>query len=361
MFQRGTTFMKGKVSQRDLARMAGVSPMTVSLALRGHPSISAETTQRIVRLAEEQKYRPDPVLSVLNAYRIKQTPSRFQGTIFWLTAFPTRSGWRDMIQTVGYFNGALERARQLGYHLEEFWLAEPGLSERRATQILMTRGVRGIVVAPLPKAHSKLKLDWSQFCAVALGYSLNSPHLHVVMNHQFRNMKQAVQQLDRLGYKRIGLAIPSSHDERVDHNYLGGFLVGLHDTGEQEVHPSPLLARQFDQKAFVSWFQRYNPDAVVVAASTAYKVIGWLKDLGLHIPRDVGLAVASVPFGDKLISGIDEDVPRIGAQTVDAVVGMIHRNEQGIPSHPVSYLIEGVWTNGQTVRPQRTSIRKSAV
>ncbi|AHF92267.1 LacI family transcriptional regulator [Opitutaceae bacterium TAV5] len=350
--------MKGQVSQRDLARLAGVSPMTVSLALRGHPSIPAETRTRIEKLAGEHHYRPDPALAALNAWRIRQAPARFQGTLAWVTGFASRDAWREMIQTKGYYQGACARADQLGYRIEEFWASEPGLSAKRATQILLARGVRGLVIAPLPEAHGRIDLEWNHFSAVALGYSLADPKLHVVMNHQFRNMKQVVERLHGLGYRRIGFAMPSANDERVDHNYLGGFWIArqaLPGTGDAADHPLPtLLAPKFEQAIFLEWFREVRPDAIIVAASTVYRVRDWLGELGLRVPRDIGLAVAAVPWQDATISGIDEDVPAIGAHAVETVVGMIHRNEQGVPPRPLSLLLEGIWVAGKTARKVRT-------
>lgn len=351
--------MKGQVSQRGLARIAGVSAMTVSLALRGHPSIPAATRARIVKLAEQHHYRPDPALAALNAYRVNQAAACFHGTLAWVTAFPTREGWKNMIQTSGYFEGASRRADQLGYRLEEFWIAEPALNAKRATQILLARGIRGLVVAPLPVPRGKLELDWRQFSATALGYSLAEPKLHVVMNNQFRNMKQVVQKLLALGHRRIGLAMPSANDERVDHNYLAGFWIAQQDAPTEAARLTPLLAKTFDKKIFNAWFRRSRPDAIVIATANCGQVIDWLKEQGVQVPGDVSLAVASVPHRDTDISGVDEDVPSIGAHAVETVVGMIHRNERGIPARPFSLLLEGVWTEGRTAtlraRPRKTT------
>ena len=72
-----------------------------------------------------------------------------------------------------------------------------------------------------------------------------------------------------------------------------------------------------------------------MAASTAYHVIDWLEEVGLRVPDGISLAVASVPYRDEHISGINENVPFIGAQAVEAVGGMIHRNEAGLIAPPV--------------------------
>jgi LacI family transcriptional regulator len=223
--------------------------------------------------------------------------------------------------------------------------------------VLQSRGVRGLVVAPLPVAHGNLALAWERFSAVALGYSLTQPSLHVVMNHQFRNMRHLVQQLHRLGHRRIGFAMPATTDERVDHNYIGGFWVAQQDLPPDQARLTPLLAPTFGEPIFRRWVRRTRPDAVITSASWAHQVIAWLRLEGLQVPRDVGVAVASIPFGDRSISGIDENVRAVGAMAVDTVVGMIHRNETGVPATPWRILAEGTWFQGETVRA-RPAVRR---
>ena len=66
-FPRGNTYRKYanvctgdgvRVSITDIARVAEVSPSTVSRALSDHPRISDETKERICQLAEEMGYTP---------------------------------------------------------------------------------------------------------------------------------------------------------------------------------------------------------------------------------------------------------------------------------------------------------------
>ncbi|MSU49541.1 MAG: LacI family transcriptional regulator [Opitutus sp.] len=345
-----------RVTQRELARLARVSHTTVSLALREHPSIPPATRARIAALARKHRYRPDPMLAALNAYRVNRTPSRFQGTLAWLTSFATPRAWRDMVQAEGYFFGAQAQAQRLGYKLEEYWIADPALSARRSSEVLQARGVRGVIVAPLPVAHGELALAWDRFSAVALGYSLVRPQLHVVMNHQFRNMRHLVQQLHALGHRRIGFAMPATTDERVDHNYLGGFWIAQQELPRGAARLTPWLAATFAEEGFRAWVRRSGPDAVITSASWAHHVIDWLGAGGRRVPRDVGVAVASIPFGDRTISGIDENVRAVGAMAVDTVVGMIHRNETGVPATPWRILAEGTWFQGKTVRRMRPKI-----
>lgn len=342
--------MNTRITQKDIAKLANVSPMTVSLALRESPLLSEKTRRHVQRIAKEHGYRPDPALAALNAYRIADYTHRFQGVIAWVTAFPTPSAWRSMLQTEAYFQGACERADELGYKLEEFWIADPSINPKRATRILTSRNIRGLIIAPLPHARGEISLEWDHFSAVALGYSLIQPHLHVVMNHQFLNIMQTVQHLCELGYRRIGMTMPSANDFRVHHSYRGGFLAAQCDMPKSARKIPPALTNDFNKDFFLRWFQKEKPDSVIVSAAYAKSVIEWLTEIGHRVPRDIGVAVASIPFGDRILTGVDENAPLIGRLAMDTVVGMIHRNDHGVPRRPSSILQEGVWVPGKTTR-----------
>lgn len=361
---RISSAMNKIVSQRDLARLAGVSPMTVSLALRGSSLLADATRARIVRLAKEHNYYPDPSLAALSARRAGQASAVFQGTIAWITSCETENAWRDMLQLVGYYKGVCEGAEKFNYKVEAFWIREPGLSAERATQILLARGVRGLVVAPLPESSGRIDLGWNHFSAVTLGYSLCEPKLNVVMNHQFRNMTQLYERLWELGYRRIGFAMSIENNKRVDGNYFGGFLAAQQNHMHKDIvvkSRPELLAKNFNREIFLDWFRRSAPDALIVAPSSSRKIIGWLLEIGLRVPRDVGVAVATVPYRDKFLSGIDEGVETVGAYAVEILIGMILRCEKGVPPCSFSHLKEGgAWVAGKTIRKQRLSPRKGA-
>lgn len=62
---------ESKITIADVARAAGVSPMTVSRVLNGQGGASAETTQRILLAANELNYRPNPFARGLRSDRSK--------------------------------------------------------------------------------------------------------------------------------------------------------------------------------------------------------------------------------------------------------------------------------------------------
>jgi len=336
-----------RITQSDIARKARVTQTTVSLALRGHASVSVATRRRILALAAKMGYRPDPVLASLVAYRRTTRQATFQGVLAWVTNYPTEDGWCNG-QQVGYFQGAEQRAKELGYVLKTIWLRQPGVKPDRLRQILQTRGIQGLLLAPQPEPHMSVDLDWSQFSAVAFGYTLQRPQLHAVTNHQFRNMAHLIRRLHEFGYGRVGFAMPASQDERVVNNYLGGYLVEQQKLKRADRVPY-LLEQQFSSEIFRRWLRRHAPQVVVTDLGTAARVQAWLEEWGWKMPQRVGIALPNVPFVGTSYAGIDEIPLLVGATAIDVVVGMIHRNERGVPAHPRYILIEGRWRDGASL------------
>lgn len=52
---------KGQVTIKDIAKELGISPSTVSKALKGHPDISPSTKKAVCELVEKWNYKPDPI------------------------------------------------------------------------------------------------------------------------------------------------------------------------------------------------------------------------------------------------------------------------------------------------------------
>ena len=336
-----------RVTQSAIAKKAKVSQVTVSLALRDHPSIPESTRIRIKGIADNLGYHPDPMLSSLVAYRQLKKPASFQGVLAWVTNYPTENGWYGG-QQVGYFMGAQQRANQLGYKLETFWLRQPKLNQNAAARILSSRSISGLLFAPQINPNTRLDFDMKQFSSITFGYSLVKPNLHVVMNHQFRNMSILVRHLREAGYSRVGLAMSSKLDERTNHNYLAGYLVEREAFNKRDQIPH-LLTMDFSKNRFEKWFDCFRPEVIITSLSGSTEIHEWLVANNYKIPQDVGIALPNVRFEDVVYSGIDENPLLVGAMGVNTVVGMIHRNEKGISHNPQHILIEGLWVDGKTV------------
>ncbi|CAM2949572.1 LacI family DNA-binding transcriptional regulator [Rariglobus hedericola] len=357
--------MPRRITIRDIAARAGVHFSTVSLALRNSPKLRPEVCKRIRMVADELGYVPDPAMAALTAYRNSTRPVNYQATLAWVNNWPVQSELRRIKTFDLYFQGALERASQLGYRIDELWLHGPAMTAHAAHAILKARNITGLLLAPQPFAHTPLGLDLSGFSPLAFGYSLQPSNLHVVTNHQYQSASLMMRSLAELGYRRIGLFLRSDWDEKVNGSYLSGLLFMQHHLPLADRVP-PLLTKEGLEEEFVTWFKRHKPD-VVVAVDRAVRP--WIeKTLKLRIPHDVGLANLNVDPKDPWLAGIYQNDRLIGATAVDFLAGMLQRNERGVPATPIRTLVEGEWKLGPSVRdatadrpakPQRRKRRAS--
>ncbi|CAM3052265.1 LacI family DNA-binding transcriptional regulator [Rariglobus hedericola] len=339
--------MSNRVTIRDIAAKADVHFTTVALALRDSPRISEARRKSIQKLATKMGYSPDPMLSALNAYRQTRRRPIYQATIAWINNWPERGFLRSNDDFRDYHDGIKERAAELGYEVEEFWMRGKDLSFAKLGRILKARNIQGMILAPQPEPHTEIDFDFSEFSAVSLSYSLRNPALHVVTNHHFRSMLLLMQNLDRLGYRKVGLAVHPSWSEKVGHGWFGGVLTAKElITSGMKILPVKLFGLD-DVKA---WMKKEQPD-VIVSHKQFYEQ---LLEMGIRMPKDVGFANLSVPSSSPEISGITQNSPHIGRKAVDVLVDMLHRGERGVPDMPLHLLVDGVWVPGKTLRPQKT-------
>ncbi len=330
---------------RDVAQAAGCHYSTVSLALRDHPRIPGETKVRIREAAKRLGYRPDPALAALSAYRAIKHPARGQTVVAWVTNYATESGWKESACNVDYFEGASDRATERGYRLEPFWLAAPKMTTARMSEILWTRGIKGLLLPPQERLM-ELDLDWEKFAAVTFGYTLLRPRLHMVSNHEYRTMGALFSELVNRGYKRIGLVDLELHDERVDHNWSAAYSVEQNRLSAKNRLP-PLLLSSWDPEAFLIWHKRHRPDVVVTKLP---EVLRTLKSAGITVPGEIGVAFHSLDEKTLGLSGMKKNSFQIGVMAMDFLIDMLHRSERGLPKGPSLLMVEGIWAEGSTVR-----------
>ncbi len=174
------------------------------------------------------------------------------------------------------------------------------------------------------------------------------PALSALMG--YRHGHRTLKKLRELGYRRIGFALQNTVDARVEHAWLGAYLLDRELDGDGPPIP-PLLFRGAQRDRFQGWFDDHRPDAVVTAEpGFAATLIDWCGRLNLKVPNDIGVAVVSnVPLEGRF-SGINERSEQIGKTAVDVLARLLYRNETGISDTPRRILIDGTWVPGQTLK-----------
>jgi len=268
------------------------------------------------------------------------------GVLAYLVSGPSRDHWKSYPTYRRFFEGASRSAERHGYRLEIFWVNQPGVSQKRLSQILYTQGICGVVVGPMATAHGHLNLEWKNFCSVAIGYSLLKPFLARVSNDQFRSTLVALRRLHLLGYRRIGMAVTPRYDMRVHYNWSSAYLSFLyrHRTGAF----APLLMDgEWSRQRALAWVKRSKPDAIL---SIHPEFAGWLEEEGYKLPQDLGFVDLDWSEKSGKCAGIDQRSEAVGSAAIDLVVSQINRNDYGLPKDAPNLLLPGVWVDGETVR-----------
>jgi DNA-binding LacI/PurR family transcriptional regulator len=332
------------ITHQLIAERAGVSKAAVSCALRGRANISVTTRRRIQQVAESLGYRPNPLLAAHMAHLRTFKKTAYQATLALLAAGRPATEEERHLQS-RYQLGCYRRAEELSYRVERFDPFAPETSGARLGRVLTSRGIHGLLVAPLDREDFPM-LDWNQFAGVALGHSLQTPRLHRVTHNHFKTMEQLLQRLVHLGYRRAGFAMSEAADRRVNHSWLGGFLAHRHFQPTLGAVP-PLVTADWTRATFLAWFETHQPDVVISSTADAW---GWLRESGRHVPADVGFANVFWNAANVTCSGVDQDFERLGAAAVDLLVSMLNRNERGLPAKPTVLEVDGDWRDGQTLR-----------
>ena len=350
--------MEPKATLDDVARSAGVHRTTVSLALRNHPRIPQATRDRVKQIANDLGYRINPLVSALMQSRRTGKPVK-HATLAYVTNYPTRYGWLpEHHDRPNFFPGAVQRAQDFGYKLEHFWLAEPGMTPRRFCDMLSARGINGLIIGRLPPGLRALELEWDRFSSVALGMTLRSPILHHVTENHFDTVWQAMERCRERGYRRVGFLFSDGNDSpRVGDRWLGAYLTQqLSFPAADRLPVCPKVPT--DEAGFRKWFLRYKPDALLV--NNPKLLVDWLHNLGLNAPKDVGV-VALEHRREMECTGIYYDPAKIGALAVEMLIGLMHRNETGVPAVPHEISLTGEWRENCMLPPRFATAESSAM
>ncbi len=336
------------VTLQDIADRAKVSCTTVSLALRNHPKISVATRRKIARLAKTMGYRVNPLVSAHMSYLRTRRPLRSGLSIGFVCNRPLADIMADTKRPHRhYYKAAEARARELGFELPYFDLSEPGMTERRLSQIMEARGIPGMVIAPLTDGLgvTDINFKWDNFATVAIDHTFITPRLHKVCNDEFSTIGRLIQLLLVYGHERIGIAMHSRMDDHANHFWLAGY-----EAFQKLSHPrnriDSFITENWDEQSFMAWYQHWRPEAIITINDDILK---WLKNARVKVPTEVSCVTLYWKEDRPHLSGFYPNHEFVAAGAIDLVVSQMHRNERGLPANEKTMLIQAAWEAGKTL------------
>lgn len=311
----------------DVARLAGVSHMTVSRAVRGNHTVAPSTLKKVRQAIEELGYRADPALSALAAYRTRGG-GRGQGSVL---AYLNCDGdaYSDLVR-----RGAQAEAERLGYALESHRIQPAPAFQRRLARTLFHRGVRGLLFGPSNTPWTFEGWNWPAFAAVSLGALSHQPAMNTVAMDYFENASRAFELLRTAGCRRIALAIDSSLESRTGHRWIGGYTA--QSPQPQLIYDQPKISAT----ACRHWIKQHRVDGVLTIHDRVWRAV---NTLGIQV---VFLNEFECP---EELPHFVTDSQRIGVEGVRLIHHQILNHDFGLPAQTRTVTLQSALVGGRTI------------
>ena len=334
-----------KPTIRDLAKYCGLSPSAVSSALRNKRNVSEATKARVELAAKALGYNQDAKLSQLMSYMRSNKGSQYTPSLVLLHNTPSLTSIDDEPWLSNYVQGSEQRCRQFGYVLEKMWFR--GQTLERLDTILHSRGVEGVILfhpSDVFPASFQNKLGPFSLCAIEGEHE--GRRYPRVASMGLENIRLAMRSVAKLGYKRPGLVSGQWVHDTNDGLIRAGFVESQWEI-ESSQRIAPLIVENWHLK-LPAWYRKNRPDVIICGDSTT---IFHLNAAGIRVPEDVALVHWNCGSDVADWAGVDSLHREIGAAAIDLLVAQIHRGETGLPPHPKSIFLSGIWRDGWTCPP----------
>ena len=277
---------------RDVARHAGVSISTVSLALNGTGPVSEETRARIDAAVAAVRYTPN-----LMAQNLKRGQSKLVGMVLGDAANPF----------FGRLFGTIDKHISGHEHmLIVANLASDPDRETRTLTLLKRHRVAGIIMTPLRNdPEFAAYLNEIDVPVVLVDQDVDGTTLDFVTSDHRRGTEMLTEYLARLGHRRIAY-VGGQRRMWVAERRLEGFRSAMAEAG-LEVEPEfEIVADYSADLAYDNVIRLMSaprrPTAILAANN--YMAIGALQavtDLGFRCPDDVSIAGIDVVAWSSIV------------------------------------------------------------
>ncbi len=277
---------------RDVARHAGVSISTVSLALNGTGPVSDETRARIDAAVAAVRYTPN-----LMAQNLKRGQSKLIGMVLGDAANPF----------FGRLFGTIDKHISGHEHmLIVANLASDPDRELRTLTLLKRHRVAGIIMTPLRNdPEFAAHLNELDVPVVLVDQDVDGTALDFVTSDHRRGAEMLTAYLARLGHRRIAY-IGGQRNMWAAERRLEGFRSAMAEAG-LEVDPElEIVADYSADLAYDNVMRLMSSPArpTAILAANNYMAVGALQavtDLGFRCPDDVSIAGIDVVAWNSIV------------------------------------------------------------
>jgi DNA-binding LacI/PurR family transcriptional regulator len=320
----------------DIAEKAGVSRSLASLALRGEPGVAPEKRARILEVAAELNYRPNPIARKL-ASRAPETLGVVVGRI-------VNPYVAMLVQAIDVAARRADKDVVLAIN------AYPVEEARSAVQRLLAHRVAGIIIVDAMLSDDDVRAISTRVPVVYVGRQLSSLEIDTVSTDNVLGATMAVEHLLNLGHTAI-IHIDGGNGDGATRR-RAGYSEAMQRAGLNPRVYAADYSIDAGARATAELLAKNVPVTAIFAANdlVAIGAMNEIRRRGLSIPNDIA------------VIGYD-DMPLAGSETVSLTT--IRQLVDQIAEGSIETLLRRIDDSSQPVRKQLISpvlvVRRSTV
>ena len=315
---------------KDIARACGVSVSTVSRVLNNRPDVSEDVRKRVLATVEAKGYIPNNSARDLVRSRSDAIGVIVRGTgnLF----------FSEMLKTIS------REIEKRGYTMVLQFI-DSGADEVKAGAILeREKKLRGLIFLGGRFDYTPSELALVGVPYVCCSYtncfgSLREEDYSSVSIDDYRTARAAVEELIKLGHRRIAALVPGCSDRSISELRYNGFRAALRDNGI-DFDPTLLVQTggfemQETYRGMSQLLERGADFSAVFTLSdtTALAAIKALNDHGRHVPEDCSvIAIDGLRVSEYVIPTLTtmvQPAEEMGRQSVQILTDVL---EKGAPA-----------------------------
>lgn len=322
--------MSEKVTARDVAKAAGVSPATVSLVFRDKPGVGRETRDHVREAARELGFEYDAPSQPRKTSTILLVIYKAHGRVVADTPF-----FESLIK------GVSDMTYKLGYHrlsVSYFYAQQDKAEQMSSLRSIKCAGI--VLLATEMKATDVTQFEHLGVPIVLLDNWFPSKNLDSVVIDNSRGAWAAVRYLTGMGHQEIGYL----HSNTEIRNFLerqDGYLQAMRHAKTSDIDPWHTIVRVGStfESAYEDMRRYLDGDPYLPTAYfadndiIAMSCIRALREHGLRVPEDISVIgfddVSTAAMADPPLTTMAVPKTNMGGLAVKRLVDLVHGETGG--------------------------------
>jgi len=319
-----------QVTADDVAKLAGVSPSTVSRVISNNPRISEATRKKVLKCMDELGYYPN---ANARSLAIKKT-----GTIGIIIPTTSEDYFSNPFFTES-IRGIIKGASNSGYDLLLSTNTEKGEELKIIQKFIKGSKVDGVILMTSKVNDECIKyLQMMDFPFSIIGSTNEKDEkINQVDNDNYLAAYELTNHIINIGRKRIAMIV-GDIDLIVSKKRVKGYKKALMEAGI-DFDENLLFSGSFDEKTGYDYARQISkikplPDGLIVADDlVAFGAVKAFENLGIDIPRDIAIASFNnstlAKHSNVPLTSVDINAIQLGRKAMDLLVDAIEKDVRG--------------------------------